>query len=88
MDFQYLTNEKGKRVSIVAPIKEWEKRDLVYQQIVKKKKRKAKKKVEDKYVPRTKQQILDGISRAVEEVKLIRAGKLKAKTLKEALNEL
>jgi hypothetical protein len=41
--------------------------------------------LEDK--PRTKTEILDGIKEAVEEVKLIRKGKLKAVPLNDFLNE-
>lgn len=36
----------------------------------------------------TKAEILAGLKEAVEEVKLIKAGKKKAKSLKELLNEL
>jgi hypothetical protein len=36
----------------------------------------------------TKAEILVGIKEALEEVKLIKAGKLKAKSLKDLLNEL
>ncbi len=42
--------------------------------------------LEDK--PRTKAEILEGIKEAVEEVKLIRAGKMKSVPLKDFLNEL
>jgi hypothetical protein len=42
--------------------------------------------LEDK--PRTKAEILEGIKEAVEEVKLIRAGKLKSVPLKDFLDEL
>ena len=85
MDFQYIIDEKGRKNSVIVPIKEWERRERLLE---KKKPAKAKRKISDEYVPRTKKEILDGISRAVEEVKLIRAGKLKAKTLKEMLDEL
>ncbi len=36
----------------------------------------------------TKEEILAGIKEAIEEVKLIKAGKLKAKSLSDLLNEL
>ena len=42
--------------------------------------------LEDK--PRTKAEILEGIKEAVEEVKLIRAGKMKSVPLKDFLDEL
>ncbi len=82
MDFQYIIDEKGRKSSVIVPIKEWERLQE------KKKPAKRKKKVSDEYVPRTKQEILDGISRAVEEVKLARAGKLKLKTWDEIKDEL
>ncbi|MBL7777742.1 MAG: hypothetical protein JNK66_05505 [Chitinophagales bacterium] len=85
MDFQFIVDEKGRKSAVIVPIKEWEKRDAAYQLNKKQKTKHSKKKVSD---GRTKEEILDGISRAVEEVKLIRAGKLKAKTLKDVLDEL
>ena len=39
MDFQYIVDEKGRKKSVITPIKEWEKRDAVYRKsIIKKKK--------------------------------------------------
>ncbi|MCX6198174.1 MAG: hypothetical protein NTY88_02980 [Bacteroidetes bacterium] len=85
MDFQYIIDEKGRKSSVIVPIKEWERRERLLE---KKKPAKPKPKISDEYVPRTKQEILDGISRAVEEVKLARAGKLKLKTWDEIKDEL
>jgi len=45
------------------------------------------KKIETDEEP-TKKQILDGIEQAIKEVKLVKAGKLKARPLQELLDEL
>ena len=86
MDFTHNYDNKGRLKSVLVPAKAWV--NEVEPALKKYSAKRNKKKQEDEYVPRTKQEILDGISRAVEEVKLIRAGKLKAKTLREVLDEL
>lgn len=47
----------------------------------------VKKIVTDKEDP-TKEEILNGIKQAIKEVKMVKAGKLKARPLKELINEL
>ncbi len=46
------------------------------------------KKIEEADEEPTKQQILQGIKKAVKEVNLIKAGKLKARDARELVNEL
>ncbi len=46
------------------------------------------KEVEEEYKPQTKKEILDGLREAFEELKLIKAGKMEARDLKDVLNEL
>ncbi len=75
MDFQTVSDEKGKTIGIFVPISEW---------------KKIEKKVKQKDVATelSKQEILEGIKDAFEEIKLIEAGKKKPKSFKKLLNEL
>ena len=81
MNFQYICDEQGRKSHIVVPVKEWERRERLLVS-------KEKTKVIKAGTMRSKKEILDGISSAVNEVKLIRAGKLKPKTFKAVLNEI
>lgn len=76
MELKFITDEKGKPLEVIVPIKAWK---TIERKIgsVKKKKRVSK-----------KQEILDGLKRSIEAVRLHRQGKLKLKTAEELLNEL
>jgi len=78
MSLQYLTDTKGNTTAVVVPIREWERITRHYQQMGS---------VMGDEEP-SKEQILQGITEALEEVKLIEAGKKKGTTLKAFLDEL
>ncbi len=77
MSLQIIQGGNGKPTGVFIPISDWEIMKQEYQNL----------KAWEEPEP-TKAEILTGIKKAVEEVKLIRAGKIKAKSLKELLNEL
>lgn len=78
MSLQYLTDTKGNATAVVVPIKQWERITRHYQQL--------ESVIEEKEP--SKKQILEGIKEALEEVKLIEAGKKKGTPLKQFLDEL
>ena len=77
MKTQYIYDHNGLPAGVFIPIKDWEMMKKEYQNL----------KVWEDPKP-TKEEILAGIKEAVEEVKLIKARKIKAKSLKDLLNEL
>lgn len=77
MSLQIIHGANGKPTGVFIPISDWEIMKKEYQNL----------KAWEEPEP-TKTEILEGIKDAIEEVKLIKAGKLKAKSLKELLNEL
>lgn len=77
MSLQIIQGGNGKPAGVFIPISDWEIMKEEYQNL----------KVWEEPTP-TKEEILTGIKEAIEEVKLIKAGKVKAKSLKELLNEL
>ena len=77
MSLQFIQNEKGKPTGVFIPINEWKEMKAQYENLVAWEKPNL-----------TKEQILDNIRQAVEEMKLIKAGKLKGKPLQELLDEL
>jgi hypothetical protein len=77
MSLQIIQGENGKPAGVFIPMNDWE---------VMKKEYKNLQAWEDPEP--TKAEILAGIKEAVEEVKLIKVGKIKAKSLKELLDEL
>jgi hypothetical protein len=77
MSLQIIKGENGKPTGVFIPINDWEIMKQEYQNL----------KSWEEPEP-TKEEILTGIKEAIEEVKLIKAGKIKAKSLKEFLNEL
>ena len=77
MSLQFIQNEKGKPTGVFIPINEWKEMKAQYENLVA---------WEEPNL--TKEQILDNIRQAVEEMKLIKAGKLKGKPLQELLDEL
>jgi hypothetical protein len=77
MSLQIIQGGNGKPAGVFIPIDDWETMKQEYQNL----------EAWEEPEP-TKAEILAGIKEAVEEVKLIKAGKLKAKSLKDLLNEL
>jgi hypothetical protein len=77
MSLQIIQGGNGKPTGVFIPINDWEIMKQEYQNL----------KAWEEPEP-TKEEILAGIKEAIEEVKLIKAGKIKAKSLKELLNEL
>lgn len=77
MALQIINGGNGKPTGVFIPIKDWE--------IMKEENQNLQ--AWEELEP-TKAEILAGIKEAVEEVKLIKAGKIKAKYLKDLLHEL
>ena len=77
MNLQYIRDNRGKTTGVFIPIQEWE---LL--------KSKFKGLEEEVLGDQSKEEILQGIQIAVEEMNLIKKGKLKARDAKDLLNEL
>ena len=77
MSLQVLQGGNGKPAGVFIPINDWEIMKEQYQNL----------QAWEEPEP-TKAEILAGIKEALEEVKLNKAGKMKAKSFKELLNEL
>lgn len=77
MNLQYISDNRGKTTGVFIPIQEWE---LL--------KSKFKGLEEEVLGDQSKDEILQGIQIAVEEMNLIKKGKLKARDAKDLLNEL
>jgi len=77
MSLQIIQNEKGKPTGVFIPIKEWKQMKAKYKDL---------KNWEEQ--EQTEEEILDNIRQAVEEMKLIKAGKLKGRPARELLDEL
>jgi len=77
MNLQYISDNRGKTTGVFIPIQEWE--GL---------KSKFKGLEEVELEEQSKEEILQGLQQAVEEMNLIKQGKLKARDAKELLNEL
>jgi hypothetical protein len=77
MSLQIIQGGNGKLTGVFIPMNDWEIMKEEYQNL----------QAWEEPEP-TKAEILAGIKEAVEEVKLIKSGKIKAKSLKELLNEL
>jgi hypothetical protein len=75
LHLQYISDDKGNPSAVIIPINEW---NSILKQI----------NVETEDKEPTKEQILKGIKDGLREVKLIRSGKRKQKSLKAFLNEL
>ncbi len=77
MSLQIIQDSKGKPTGVYIPISEW---------------KKLKKQYPDlealEYEEPSKEQILQGLKEAFQELKLIQQGKLKARPAKELLDEL
>lgn len=77
MNLQYISDNKGKVTGVYIPIQEWE--GL---------KSKFKGLEEAELDEPSKEEILHGLQQAVEEMNLIKKGKLKARDARDLLNEL
>jgi hypothetical protein len=77
MNLQYISDNRGKTTGVFIPIQEWE---LL--------KSKFKGLEEEVLGDQSKEEILQGIQIAVEEMNLIKKGKLKARDAKDLLNKL
>lgn len=77
MNLQYISDNKGKTTGVFIPIQEWE--GL---------KSKFKGLEEVELGEQSKAEILQGLQQAVEEMNLVKQGKLKARDAKDLLNEL
>jgi len=77
LSLQIIQNEKGKPTGVFIPIKDWEQMKAQFKDL------------EIWEEPeQTDEEILNNIRQAVEEMKLIKAGKLKGRPLQELLDEL
>ncbi len=77
MNLQYISDNRGKTTGVFIPIQEWE--GL---------KSKFKGLEEVELGEQSKAEILQGLQQAVEEMNLVKQGKLKARDAKDLLNEL
>jgi hypothetical protein len=77
MSLQIIQNEKGKPAGVFIPINEWKQMKAMYKNL----------KIWEE-PEQTEEEILNNIRQAVEEMKLIKAGKLKGRPARELLDEL
>ncbi len=77
MNLQYISDGRGKTTGVFIPIQEWE--GL---------KSKFKGLEEVELGEQSKEEILQGLQQAVEEMNLVKQGKIKARDAKDLLNEL
>ncbi|TRX37990.1 hypothetical protein FNW52_03570 [Flavobacterium sp. ZT3R18] len=77
MSLQIIQNENGKPAGVFIPIKEWKQMKAMYENL----------KIWEE-PEQTEEEILNNIRQAVEEMKLIKAGKLKGRPARELLDEL
>ncbi|MEH6309206.1 hypothetical protein RYH73_26375 [Olivibacter sp. CPCC 100613] len=77
MRLQIIQDSKGKATGVYIPINEWKELKKRYTDLE-----------ELEYEEPTKEQILRELKEAVQELKLVEQGKLKARPLQELLNEL
>jgi hypothetical protein len=73
MNLQYITDTKGHKSAVQLPMKDWEQ---------------IQKDLEELERLRNKKLFLTELAEAVEEMKLIKEGKLKARNAEDFLNEL
>ena len=77
MNLQYISDNKGKTTGVFIPIQEWEGLKSQFKGLE-----------EVELAEQSKEEILQGLQQAVEEMNLVKQGKLKARDAKELLNEL
>lgn len=77
MKLQIIQDSKGKATGVFIPINEWERLKKQYRDLE-----------SLEYKEPTKKQILQELKEAIKELQLVEQGKLKARPLKELLNEI
>lgn len=77
MNVQYISDSRGETTGVFIPIQEWE--------ILKSK---FKGLEDEELAEQSKEEILQGLQQAVEELNLVKQGKLKARNAKDLLDEL
>lgn len=77
MNLQYISDNKGKVTGVYIPIQEWESLKSKFEGLE-----------EAEIAEPSKDEILYGLQQAVEEMNLIKKGKLKARDARDLLNEL
>ncbi|WP_000835677.1 hypothetical protein [Leptospira interrogans] len=80
---QFITDDKGKKLSVVLSIKEYK---TILENLEELKNIRRSSRIKDKEP--TKEEILAGIKQGLKEVELHKQGKLKLKSAKEFLDEL
>ena len=76
MYLQYISDSKGQKIGVIIPIKDWEALKSKY------------KGLEEDIIEQSKEEVLQGLKQAVEEMNLVKAGKLKARSAKDLIDEL
>ena len=76
MNLQYISDNRGNTTGVFIPIQDWEGLKSKFKDL------------EEKLVEQTKEEVLQGLEQAVEEMNLVKQGKLKACPAKDLLNEL
>lgn len=77
MNLQYISDSRGKTTGVFIPIQEWEGLKSKYKGLE-----------EEELGEQSKEEVLQGLKQAVEEMNLVKQGKLKARPAKDLLNEL
>ena len=77
MNLQYISDNRGKTTGVFIPIQEWEGLKTKFKGLE-----------EEELGEQSKEDILQGLQQAVEEMNLVKQGKLKARDAKDLLNEL
>jgi hypothetical protein len=76
MNLQYISDNRGKTTGVFIPIQDWEGLKSKFKDL------------EEELMEQTKEEVLQGLEQAVEEMNLVKQGKLKARPAKDLLNEL
>jgi len=77
MNLQYISDHTGKTAGVFIPLQEWEELKTRFDGLE-----------EEEFGEPTKEEILLGLKQAVEELNLVKQGKLKARPAKDLLDEL
>ena len=77
MNLQYISDNRGKTTGVFIPIQEWEGLKAKFKGLE-----------EEELGEQSKEDILSGLKQAVDEMNLVKQGKLKARDAKDLLNEL
>jgi hypothetical protein len=77
MNLQYILDHTGKTAGVFIPLQEWEELKTRFDGLE-----------EEEFGEPTKEEILHGLSQAVEQMNLIKQGKLKARPAKDLLDKM